>query len=390
MKKLTVNVATCDMRNITAEQLAAYDAIQINCAMVLTSPEAQQRMAGYPVMLNAGNVLCLDTDLELVVVNGAHTITEADPGSGWKALIVNGHLEIKPGAAQALSVYKSIIVNGCLLCPASLSEQLRDATVNGTRLVYPDGAIPLRSPVLTQAWVLRASAADYYSPTLAVLDSTLDLTKLKPGVRFLTDKAVVAEGLAEDLLPLLPETAEVILVPDGTAYVERQLFLESYTSKQYGGKLYVDGDLFLRADHLENLDWIEYLAVSGSVTLSEELVAPFTEKATSYGELRIMPQPTGMQLTDKPAVAVDTALLELAPDGIHISDCGLVELSEDLSGKTILEKLKIQDCRRIHCTQAQKSAVSVIAEDYGYLGPADQDTHSADQETLINAAKYTF
>ena len=44
-KKLQVNCAICDTRNITEEILSAYEAVQINAATLVTSPEAQAVLA---------------------------------------------------------------------------------------------------------------------------------------------------------------------------------------------------------------------------------------------------------------------------------------------------------------------------------------------------------
>lgn len=389
MKKLTINTAACDARNVTAQQLEPYDAIEINSSTVFTSPEAQKILSEHPVSMNTSSVVSLDRDATLSVNNGPYTIAPGTASGGKKALLVNGPLDIQPGAESVLQDYVQITVNGPLTCPAS--TRLQNVLVNGPRILYPDGAVLLKSPVLTRQFILRAKAETYYAPTLAAVDTGLDLTLLPRGIRLISEKVVVAESLLEDLIPLISETAEVVTVPDGTAYVERQLLLETYSPKQYGGKIYVDGDLFCQSAHIDNLDWVEYLAVSGNAMLSEDMVEPFTEKAAVSGQIRIMPARKGLQIADKPVVTVDTSLLELAPDGLQISDCALVELAEDISAKTILEKIKIQDCPRIHCTQAQKSAVSMVAEDYGYLGPADQEGEGdACQETVINTAQYTF
>lgn len=391
MKKLIINTAACDARNVTAQQLSPYDAIEINSALVLTSPEAQNILSEYPVSMNTSNVVSLCGDAALSVSNGPYTIAPGTAAGGKKALLVNGPLEILPGAEDVLQDYVQITVNGPLTCPANLGSRLQNVLVNGPRILYPDGAVLLKFPVLTRQFILRAKAETYYAPTLAAVDTGLDLTLLPGGTRLISEKVVVAESLLEALLPLISETAEIVTVPDGTVYVERQLLLETYTPKQYGGKIYVDGDLFCQSAHIESLDWVEYLAVSGNAMLSEDMVEPFMEKAAVSGQIRIMPAQKGLQISDKPVVTVDASLLELAPDGLRISDCALVELAEDISPKMILEKIKIQDCSRIHCTQAQKSAVSTVAEGCGYLGPADREGEAgAVQETVINTAQYTF
>ena len=48
-KKLEVNTATCDIRNITEETLSQYEKVEINTAAVITSPEAQVLLGKYQV-----------------------------------------------------------------------------------------------------------------------------------------------------------------------------------------------------------------------------------------------------------------------------------------------------------------------------------------------------
>lgn len=58
--------------------------------------------------------------------------------------MVNGVLDIAPGAEAALSGYVGIQVNGQVICPESLSGLLSGATVNGEIEVYPDDCIRLK------------------------------------------------------------------------------------------------------------------------------------------------------------------------------------------------------------------------------------------------------
>ena len=56
-KKLMINTAVCDLRGATAEKLDQYEAVTVNAATIVTSPAAQALLAGYPVQLNAAEVV---------------------------------------------------------------------------------------------------------------------------------------------------------------------------------------------------------------------------------------------------------------------------------------------------------------------------------------------
>ena len=82
-KKLMINYANCDARNILEENYAHYEQITINCAMVLTNPNAKTVMNKLPLVLNCANVLEIEGDVDLRTVNGSSEIKQSDavPGS---------------------------------------------------------------------------------------------------------------------------------------------------------------------------------------------------------------------------------------------------------------------------------------------------------------------
>ena len=77
-KKLMINCATCDARNALEENYAHYEQITINCAMVLTSPNAKAVMNKLPFTLNCANVLEIEGDVDLRTINGSSEIKSGD------------------------------------------------------------------------------------------------------------------------------------------------------------------------------------------------------------------------------------------------------------------------------------------------------------------------
>ena len=62
-KKLMINCSTCDARNALEENYAHYEQIIINCALVLTSPQAKAMMNKLPFVLNCSDVLEVEGDM---------------------------------------------------------------------------------------------------------------------------------------------------------------------------------------------------------------------------------------------------------------------------------------------------------------------------------------
>ena len=162
-KKLMINCATCDARNALEENYAHYEQITINCAMVLTSPNAKAVMNKLPFTLNCANVLEVDGDVDLRTINGSSEIKSGDvvPTSKYY-MVVNGALTIGPDTQQQLAQCVGMTINGSLTCPESIYALLKGVSVNGSTTCYPDGAIVLkRSAVIDKLFTLRAKNSLY-------------------------------------------------------------------------------------------------------------------------------------------------------------------------------------------------------------------------------------
>ena len=208
-KKLIVNCATCDARKILEENYSHYEQITVNCATVLSGPNAKAVMSRLPLALNCADVLEAEDDAELRTVNGGAEIKAGDavPGSKYY-MVVNGSLTIGPDTEKQLVQCAGMYVNGLLTCPESIYAKLRGVKVNGAVSCYPDGAIVLkRNAVIDRLFELRAKSALYWSgKRMIMVDPALDAEKLKAkGVSFSTREAIVAESKAEALVALIDE-----------------------------------------------------------------------------------------------------------------------------------------------------------------------------------------
>lgn len=400
-KTLVVNCACCDATQTQEQTLQAYDQVVINAATVLVSPESAQVLHRCNVSLNCANVVTAPAGTRLVSQNGRYTITGGERSDQPIVLMVNGALTIEPGAGDALKHYVTITVNGSALYPESLAAQVRSIQVNGASECYPDDAILLkRTFVVDRVFLLRAKTANYFAARRVVLtDCALDVASLvKKGVRFLTRTAIIAEPLLEAALPLFGEEVEIIVIPEGCAFVNDDLALDAKALRKYGGKLYINGDLTLDSCSAADLSELVFLRVSGTVRLPARLADAFDSIDAVYGKRKVL---RNVCLCDRLHVKVGRAALE-REDGVSVCDCGTVTLAKDIPPQLITERLDICDCGAVKCTPEQRDAVEAVCTDVGAIQDDSGETGSEDglslggllkdvltgKKQVVNAANY--
>lgn len=375
-KKLMINCANCDARSVLEENYAHYEQITINCAMVLTSPNAKAVMNKLPFTLNCANVLEAEGDVDLRTINGSSEIKRGDaiPASKYY-MIVNGTLTIGPDTQEQLAQCMGMTINGSLTCPESIYSILSGVNVNGSTTCYPDGAIVLkRNAVIDKLFVLRAKNSLYWSGRrMIMVDPELDVDKLKSkGVTFSTKEAIIAQSKVEALIDLIDEKAEIIIVPDGTAVVLDDITMADDTLRRYGKQLYVIGDVTVPED-ADALDELTYLNIRGDAKVPQEhkekLMTVLTEIS---GEVKIA-KPKGASLEDKPFVKITRWMLEQQPLGIDVSDCAVVKIADDIPKELIVERLHIEDCAVVKCSEELEDAVTMICTDVGHVGSTEDD-----------------
>lgn len=388
-KKLMINCATCDARNALEENYAHYEQITINCAMVLTSPNAKAVMNKLPFILNCANVLEVEGDVDLRTINGSSEIKSSDVVPAAKYyMVVNGALTIGPDTQAQLAQCVGMTINGSLTCPESIYTLLKGVNVNGSTTCYPDGAIVLkRSAVIDKLFVLRAKNSQYWSGSrMIMVDPELDADKLKAkGVSFSTKEAIITESKVESLIDMIDERAEIIIVPDGTVVVMDDITLDEETLRRYGNQLYVIGDVTVPKE-APALDELKYLNIRGDAKVPQEhkdqLLAVLTEIS---GEVKIAKPKKGATLEDKPIVKITKWMLEQQPQGIDVCDCGIVKIAEDIPKELIVERLHIEDCGVVKCCEELEDAVSMICTDCGVVGSAEGEDGMGIKDMLKGA-----
>ncbi len=405
MKKMMVNCAVCDMRSVSEETLKSYEQIVVNAATVIVTPEKKELINRYNVTMNAADVIEVPAgeNVRVISQNGSYELTaDRAPQDGETVILfVNGVLNIDADAAEAAQKYYQINVNGAVTMPKSISGRLNNLNVNGSLSIYPDGAIRLnRNAEIDRTFPLRAKENALYWAfrRLIFTDLALDTEKLRNrNVHFAAKTALIAESLAEAVVPMLSEDTDILIVPDGTAFVNSDAKMNRRFLKKYGTKAYINGDLTVEEDAAEILLEIEYLYVNGDVKIPQALADAFEDIDAHYDEL-VIQKKTGKIIEDHVRATVDKALLEKYADGILVTDCAMVHIAKDVPSELILERLTIADCAQVFCTEEQEAAVGAVSKDVASIGGADESMkdvltgalHLNPEFKVINASDYVM
>ncbi len=381
MKKLNVNAAVLDLRQLSEETLDAYESCTMEAAVVLTNRRAQSLLAKKAVQLDAAVTINSEEEREVNMVNGKATLDGSSIPEKKQVWMVNGKLDIKPEAAAALEGYESIMVNGKLYCPASLASlALAKCSVNGKTCIYPDDAVLLNGVVkLDRGFLLRAQPRLYWTDRVFVAaDPKLDAAALAAtGARFTGPKAILTESNAPVLAPLFSDDTQLIVLPDGTAVVDDDLELNTAAFRRCGTRLYVMGDVTVADGTEELLKKLEYFHADGDVLLPAALEEAFCAiPELDYQELKLL---EGHAIVGAPMLRLGRELLELYPEGITCVDCAAVDLDEGLEPDTIAKKFRFDGCAMVSCTARQENAVHAVSRDVarvqvkGGKGPEAED-----------------
>jgi len=398
-KNLKINAAVCDVRNVSEELLAAYDTVKINAAGMITCQAAQALLGKYGAKINCANTISLGENVRFSTVNGPMTITANQAVAEEKVfLLANGPVFVEPGSEEALKNYAGMIVNGPVTCPDSMASLLRSFTINGPINTYPDGAIILKkTTVLDRIFYLRAKqgALYYAAKRMVALSPNIDFGKLaEKNVRFTTKTLLVAESLAEAAVPLFSDQTDIVVLPDGCAYVDDDAELDEVLLKRYGGKLFIGGDLTVGPDSAGVLEQVSFLRVCGDLYVCRSLKDRVLAKDVECDELYVV---GGTLINDCAKATVSASALENAEDGLSVVNCANVTIAEDVTPELLREKLvSIVSCAAVICaSKEQMAVVQAVARDVASFTAsgeeADEEEPEEDGNTVeINSAFYTL
>lgn len=399
-KSLEINCAVCDVRSAAEETLSIYKKVEINAAILITNPAAQALLGRCAAELNCANTIALEEDVRFSMFNGSMSIKPSQTPPAEKTyLLLNGSLDIEPGSEAALESYTGITVNGSVTCPESTASLLRSrVTVNGSFRTYPDGCIRLKkSAQLDRFFHLRArqDALYYAAKRVIALSPDIQFEKLaEKNIRFSTPKLLVTETLAEKAVPLFDETSDIVILPDGCAFVNDDAELDEALVKRYGGKLYIAGDLTIASKAAGLLDQISFLRLDGDLLVARSLRDRVLDMDVEYGDLYTV---GGTVLSNWGSHNISACMLEHAEDGLSAVGCANISIDADVTPELLREKLvSIINCASVSCaTKEQTDAVALLARGVASIslsGQADGAKEDGrDEDTVeISAAFYTL
>ena len=398
-KKLQVNCAVCDVRNVTEELLSVYDEVKINAASVITSPEAQALLGKYGVKINCASIQALESNVRLAFFNGSSVISPSTIIPEEKTfLTLNGRLDIEPGSEEALKSYAGIVVNGSVICPKSIADLLGGKlTVSGAFTTYPDGCIRLKNTtILDRFFHIRAKqdAVYYAAKCIIALSPDINFAKLaEKNVRFETKKLLVTESLAEAAVPFVGETVDITVFPDGCTYVNDDAVLNEALLKRYGGSLYVTGDLTIPTEAAGLLDQITFLRVDGDLLVARSLKDKVLSMDIEYDDFYVV---GGTILANKGSNQITAYMLEHAEDGLSAVGCAHVGIAADVTPELMREKLvSVINCASVSCATKEQGNTLAMLEMHSVAmvtleGQEEEDKDEDENVVKINTANYTF
>ena len=137
---------------------------------------------------------------------------------------------------------------------------------------------------------------------------------------------------------------------------------------------------------------MSYLQVNGDILAPRSLSEAASAAAAGCRRLRIV---GGRLIRDKVSVTVDRAMLESAADGVTLIDCVNVRLRPDVEPELIRRRLVgLVDCVNVACTEEQRSAVELAAEDVVHIGEDTEEggilslLRGKSGEKTVNAVTY--
>ncbi len=371
-KKLVVNCDLCDARKVSEEGLAGYEQIVLNVDVLVVDKRSREILHRLPVMYNVDSTIEAEEEVQLVTVNGHYEITGDMKSDKKIILLVNGSLVIEQGTQAYLENVERICVNGKVSYPQSMAPWLGMLSVNGAACCIPEGCIALKKEFEADRYFhLRAkNGAKYYAERKVLLtDPEVNMQALaEKEVRFVTKKAIVLERLAAQAVELFDEERDLVVIPEGFAYVKGDAHLDGMLLRRYGGCLFIDGNLRLDDNSDTCMQQVERLIVEGKVQLLERQKEAFLDLKADYRELEIC---KGRRLENKVSVTVDRGLLAGAAEGVCVANSASVRLREDVKPEEILAKLEIKNCAGVYCSPAQRSAVEMVSTNVARITDSD-------------------
>ena len=367
-KNYLLNCDVCDTRKMKEEDYSGYEKMMINTDLVIVSPSSKSILNRLPLTLNHDCTMEFEDDAEIKVqaINGSYEITGTTAVHEHTLLSVNGDLTIYPGTEESLQKYERIHVNGSVTCPKSLEGCLTKLSANGSVSVYPDDCVILDDTFIVDKYFpLRArEGRKYYVKDMVIVqDKSAHMEKLvQKNVQFITRQLIVPEEMAEACVELFDEKAEFTVTPAGMTLHYGDAVLNEQLVEKDGDCIYVYGNLTIpdNANLRALSDSITKLTVKGNVTLKKNQAEDFKKLNAEYSELTFKWE--GRLIENKISIKIDKTLLESSPDKVLVRSTAAAKIAPDITPELILDRLVIENCAKVSCSEEQESAVAAVSQ----------------------------
>ncbi|MDE7282826.1 MAG: hypothetical protein K2N85_04470, partial [Lachnospiraceae bacterium] len=347
------------------------------------------------VTMHCDTTIELDDHMAVYIktINGPYEITgnssnvedtENSGAAGHTILYVNGPFNVNPGTEEILKKYDRIIVNGPARYPKSLEGFMGRMSVNGPTETYPgDGVMLDPEFTIDKYFPLRAKeGGKYYVRKIVIIkDISVDIAKLAgKGVHFDTKTLLLPECKIEDCVPMFDESVEFIVVPDGMKLVYGDSVLNEEFVRNEGSNIFVYGDVEVdsNADLSAFCNQIEKLIIKGTVSLKAEQEEAFRSINVEFEDIEIIKN--NRKISNLPMAKIDRKLLDDSPEGVEVHNVAQLKISDDITSEMILEKLVINNCANVICSEEQESAVAAVSFNVAVIGKEQNDENDESEE----------
>lgn len=139
---------------------------------------------------------------------------------------------------------------------------------------------------------------------------------------------------------------------------------------------------------MEVLPELEYLKVTGTLYIPEKYSSNLSEFPVEYGSIFVI---KGTMISDRSNIRIDKQLLEQTPGGLHVVDCAVAEISEDVPPELIRSRLRLEDIAVVRCSPEIRNAVELVSADVALFEDyKDEEVQEDDDTSFVNAASYKF
>lgn len=347
MKKLTVNCGSAIVTKYDPQMFDSYEEIQINAGTAVFSGEAYEQLSKKRLTVNAAAQKILKDAQELIYLGEDACLRENVDYSGCYLLAET--LVIDPSAAAGLEKISGLMAEK-IYYPQSLSLDVVKKMEAEELVPYPAGALLIREDITLDDGFLQRLGNEKtvcVEGSVEALHAASLAAAKDGGIRFICAVVYLYTGEAEAYGSLF-ESRKTVIIPDGYQMLRSPKMPLKHLYAIHGDKLYVLGNLMIRAEEMNILQSLQGLTVEGTVRLPMELLPDF-RKIGSAKEIFLY-QGIYCEITGKGTLTHEqlNAALE-SGTGFTVVVNGVLEITEDVTLEDLQAVYALQYSGIVQC-----------------------------------------